>query len=289
MRKLLQHIRRCGLALLAVMLFLFGTAQPAWAANVADLESDRMGSVTLTLADGSGNTVSGGEISIYEVASLYIDNGKVAYAYTEPFRKYRAALDVTDTSLAQTLAQFVADSGVSGTAAAVGTDGTVIFENLELGMYLLVQTADSNEYETISPFVVTVPVDNDGQWEYEVNATPKVVTVTATSSEDPDDPEDSEETDPDEDDSDENDPDEDDSDGDDPDEEDPDDDDSDETDPGGSSGTDTGTSGTGTSTDTALPQTGQLYWPVPLLAACGVLLFALGRVLKNTERKEQTL
>ncbi len=36
-----------------------------------------------------------------------------------------------------------------------------------------------------------------------------------------------------------------------------------------------------------LPQTGQLFWPVPVLAVCGLLLFALGWVLQRPGRKEE--
>ncbi len=35
-----------------------------------------------------------------------------------------------------------------------------------------------------------------------------------------------------------------------------------------------------------LPQTGQLNWPVPVLACCGVLLFAVGWVLNRQGKKE---
>lgn len=284
MRKRCKNITRCSLALLAALLFLFGTALVAYAADAADLDMERTGSVTLTLADSSVNTVSGGELSIYQVASLYLDDGDMAYAYTEAFLGCTAALDVTDTSLAKTLAQFAADNDVSGTAASVRKDGTVAFDGLELGLYLLVQTADSDSYVGITPFVVTVPIDSDGHWEYAVDATPKVVTVSVAGegefdeSEDIDESEDtdeSEETDESEDTGG--------SDG----------SGSDESGSDGSAETGTTTSESAsetiTTTDTILPQTGQLYWPVPLLAAGGLLLFILGRVLKNKDRKETAL
>jgi hypothetical protein len=35
-----------------------------------------------------------------------------------------------------------------------------------------------------------------------------------------------------------------------------------------------------------LPQTGQLNWPVPVLACCGVLLFSVGWVLNRQGKKE---
>jgi LPXTG-motif cell wall-anchored protein len=39
-----------------------------------------------------------------------------------------------------------------------------------------------------------------------------------------------------------------------------------------------------TTTTTKLPQTGQLNWPVPLMAMSGLLLFAFGWWLKQREK-----
>ncbi len=54
--------------------------------------------------------------------------------------------------------------------------------------------------------------------------------------------------------------------------------------------TNTGTSGvsgeTGIQSDATLAQTGQLWWPVPLLAGCGLALFALGWCLVFLEGKK---
>lgn len=40
--------------------------------------------------------------------------------------------------------------------------------------------------------------------------------------------------------------------------------------------------------DTTLPQTGQLNWPIPLMAAAGLVLFVFGFVLRFGGRKEQS-
>ncbi|MCD7821787.1 MAG: hypothetical protein LUG64_06230, partial [Clostridiales bacterium] len=42
-----------------------------------------------------------------------------------------------------------------------------------------------------------------------------------------------------------------------------------------------------TTTSSKLPQTGQLNWPVPVLAVSGVVLFALGWGLSRSGRKRE--
>ncbi|MCD8007709.1 MAG: peptidase, partial [Clostridiales bacterium] len=118
---------------------------------------------------------------------------------------------------------------------SIGSSGTVSFGGLELGLYLVVQTTESDNYETISPFVVTVPLEEDGVWVYDVDASPKVGAVT---------PVEPEEDEPDE-----------------------------------------STTTTTTTVTKTLPQTGQLNWPIPVLAISGAVLFALGWCLTRSDRK----
>ncbi|MCD7888217.1 MAG: LPXTG cell wall anchor domain-containing protein [Clostridiales bacterium] len=275
MRTQFRKLTRCGLALAAALMLMLGVALPAYAASGASLDLSKTGSVTLTLADSGGDPVSGGEISLYQVATLgFNKKGDMAYTLTEQFQDCTLELDVTDTALAGELAQFAAENGVSGTAAAVGEDGTVTFSQLTLGLYLLVQTTASDNYETITPFVVTVPIDSDGEWVYDVDASPKVGTVATPEPDEPEEPEKPEEPEP----------------------ESPEEPDTpietEETDsPTETTKTVTKTTTTTTTTTTAtsdtLPQTGQLNWPVPLLAGSGVLLFALGWILKNKGKENR--
>lgn len=239
---------RCGISLLSVLALLSGLGlSVSAAADGASLDLTKTGSVTLELADGDGNTVSGGKITIYQVAELYFNDGDMAYRYTDDFDGCSATLDVTDTSLAATLAAYVRNKGISGTTSSVSSKGKVTFSGLSLGLYLLVQTTASENYETISPFVVTVPYESDGAWVYEVDASPKVGTVTRKVPDEPDKP------------------------------------------PRPKKKTSESSSTTTVSVTYAstLPQTGQLNWPVPVLACCGMLLFALGWAMRMSGRKEQ--
>ena len=54
------------------------------------------------------------------------------------------------------------------------------FCGLELGLYLIVQTEASKGYEPINPFLVSLPMAEDGKWNYAVDASPKVGAYTPT-------------------------------------------------------------------------------------------------------------
>ncbi|MCD8161542.1 MAG: peptidase [Clostridiales bacterium] len=258
-----HRLTRWGLALLAALALALGTAATAFAAADTSPDLSRTGSVTVTLTDGAGNPVSGGTLTLYQAATLSLVDGSAVYTYTEDFQGCDAEPDVTDTALAAELARYAAASGLSGTAADVEADGTVTFDGLALGLYLIVQTTPSDNDLTINPFLVTVPMESDGVWDYAVDASPKVGPVTPDEPDNPDEPEEPDE--PDEPDNPEE--------PDNPDEpEEPVDsdtpDDSDETE------------------ESTLPQTGQLNWPVPVLAVCGLVLFAVGWRLRASGGKE---
>lgn len=220
------------LALIVTMTCGFGMSAYA-AADSASLDFDQTGSVSLTLKDSSGNTVTDGAVTIYQVAALYLDNGDMAYSYVEAFSGCTETLDVEDTSLAATLAEYVTDNSISGITATIGTDGTVSFDGLELGLYLVVQTTQSTGYSVISPFLVTVPYAENDAWVYDVDASPKVEVYTEPTT--PEEP------------------------------------------------TPTPT----TPSTPTLPQTGQLNWPIPVLAVSGLMLFALGWFMYVTGRGKE--
>lgn len=155
---------------------------PACAASGAELDFTRTGTISLTLKTADGKTVSGGVVTLYQVAELYLDDGNMAWRYMPAFGGCDTALEVEDTSLPTTLVAYVRKQSVSGVSKGVGSDGTLCFPDLTLGLYLLVQTGASARSETFSPFIVTVPMEEgkeDGSvWSYEVDTSPKVGVVT---------------------------------------------------------------------------------------------------------------
>ncbi|MCD8023441.1 MAG: hypothetical protein LUF30_10895 [Lachnospiraceae bacterium] len=235
---------RFALMLALLLAMTCGPGRTAYAAaDGASLDFDRTGSVSLTLQDSDGNAVSDGAVTIYQVAALYLDDGDMAYAYTEDFADCSETLDVEDSSLAAALEEYVTEYEISGTAISLDADGTAEFDGLELGLYLVVQTTQSTGYNTISPFLVTVPSAENDAWLYDVDASPKVEVYTEPASTETTAPETS---------------------------------------------TTPKTSTTAKTVDTStFPLTGQLNWPVPLLAVCGLILLATGWLMVVTGRRKE--
>ena len=292
-----------GCSLLWIPILCHGTIDVA-ALDTSTLDRSKTGSIQLTLNDAENLPVSGGTICLYEVADLSLEDDTLTYVQTEEFCDFSADWDTIDAALAKELAAYVETQGIQGIEATVEADGTVFFDELELGIYLLVQSEESDNYVAITPFLVTVPLDEDGEWVYEIDAAPKVGTVTSSDSEaeDPTEPEETsystttsdttseteEPTEPDESShstttsdttSETEEPTE-------PDES------SHSTDTSSTSNTTETTSVTSTFSNTpsdtpsdtssgTLPQTGQLNWPIPVLAVAGILLFAFGWMMQR--------
>ncbi len=250
-----RHTMRLVGMLLALTL-LFGTSVQAFAsANPASLNFDKKGSISLTLcSDEEESTARDGILTLYRVADLELDDGNMVYTLTEQFSASDVSLDdVSAPSLAETLAQYAAENGLAGMEAEITGDGTVSFADLRLGLYLIVQTTASTGYYAVDPFLVSVPLEQNGAWAYDVDAGPKVeALVEAETSSQPGKQVQEEKKQSDR--------------------------------PVSGNVTDVKPAGTALS---KLPQTGQLNWPIPVMAALGALLFIAGSVRQRRKKKSR--
>ena len=80
----MKQIRKQLAALLLAVALAAACAAPAFAAaTAASIELTRKGSITVTLRDSeSGSAVSGGKLTLYQVASISRQNGNLSYDYT---------------------------------------------------------------------------------------------------------------------------------------------------------------------------------------------------------------
>ena len=209
------------LALTMLTLPLAASAHP-----VPDL--NRRGSITVTMLY-KNKPVSGGSLNAYKVGYVHEDNGNYSFV---PVRALQDRIsefkDIQSPKLAETLAKYVAQKKlppVTAKPVPIGKNGTAVFPNLELGLYLVVQETPAPGYEKSKPFLVSVPYLEDGVYVYDVKPGPK------TEPEKPSKPPHS----------------------------------------GGGK----------------LPQTGQLWWPVPVLVCAGLGSIAVG-LLRRREGEDET-
>ncbi|MCQ2567881.1 MAG: pilin N-terminal domain-containing protein [Mogibacterium sp.] len=218
------------------------------AENHPILDVDASGSITMThLAEKTQKPIAGSEMTLYKVADAKYNEGKYPeYNYgdaifdpiselaSDSIRKAMNKVTEADAGsyeLAAKLESLVKSEGISGTSKVTGSDGVAKWNDLSVGLYLIVNTKPAEGYEAIPSFVISVPrlldedesgnVDGVLDYLYNVTTEPKPAPATECSDDDQ------------------------------------------------GNGDDDG--------DTReLAQTGQLWWPVPALAAGGFLLIGVG-------------
>ncbi len=133
-----------------------------------------IGSITLSMTDGEINATDG-EWTLYYVASTAKGATGYIYVFTEDFADCGVSLDdVSESSLAENLVAWVNQNQIAGVSQTVGEDGLIEFDDLPTGLYLLIQTGASTDFEVANPFVISVPMIIDGEYVLDVNAAPKV-------------------------------------------------------------------------------------------------------------------
>lgn len=171
--------------LMSLLLIPAGTLRASGAGTNEMLDPARTdGSIDLTLTNpATGKPVTGGKLGLYKVADVLVDNGFV-YTYRSSFSE-AGDPPATDSELNEDLAARLYEIATKYslspdvTSKKVGADGTVSFSNLEVGLYLVVQTAKADGGLSVDPFLVTVPTRNaDGTLDYSVDASPKPGAVT---------------------------------------------------------------------------------------------------------------
>ena len=281
----MKRIKQRLAALLVVLTLLLGCTAPAFAAKSEWIDLDRRGSIKVSLFDTeTAAPVPGGELTLYRVASVKLDDGNLSFAYTNGFEDCGIELgDLSESELAVQLAKHIAETTESKTVE-VGSAGVAEFTDLELGLYLVLQSTPATDYDRIQPFLVSVPMQENGRYIYNVDALPKAGTATHNPPPDtpdkpegpdkPDNPEKPETPDTPDDPKNPNAPDPNNPDGwvldgrPEADRANP-----NAPDPNNPKGWVLGAHG--------LPQTGQLNWPVPVLLAAGCVLMAVGGFLRR--------
>lgn len=242
---------------------------------ISPVQAAGQASITVQMKDTSGNAVAGGQLSVYKVAE--VKDGK--YQYTAAFAKMdedisaKTQSTVMTESFAQSLASYVAANEASGQTSQISSSGEAVLAADEQAVYLVTQTTAANGYEKIKPFTLVLPYVQDGQSMSQIVAKPKLEKTTPSKPATPSTPSV------------------------------PNSSSSSSVSSGKKVGTKPQTPNTPTVTSATssaatssqqnvptlpqsprLPQTGQLNWPIPLLALLGMILFMWGWA---QERKRQ--
>lgn len=166
-----MRLKKLKILFAPLLLLLF--AQMTLFASASDaVDREEAGSVSVTLKDGD-TAVSGAEITLYQVAAAESENNGLQFVFTEDFKGFGGTpMDLTEDA-ASRLADYAVQNSVRGKALRTDENGSVRFEGLSLGLYLAVQSGSVPGYSDCSPFLASVPTKSDGNWIYDIDATPK--------------------------------------------------------------------------------------------------------------------
>lgn len=156
-------------ALLLLGSMLFG----GYALEEPDM--DRTGSISVTMLF-EGEPVPGGSLTAYRVADIKEENGAdYSFILTEAYADAQVDLtDLNDAAIAPALQTYIQENSLPGTKQDIAEDGSVVFSQLPLGLYLLVQETPAQGYLPVTPFLVSVPTYQEGSYLYEVDGSPKL-------------------------------------------------------------------------------------------------------------------
>lgn len=148
-------------------------------AGLPSLELDRTGSISIKMQDARTQAaVSGGTITLYRVADIKKEkDADYSFALTDEFTGSGESLTSLDVKLADRLADYVEEERMTGERKTVGASGKASFEDLEPGLFLLIQKQAAKGYYEVKPFLVSVPTEEDGRYVYDVDAVPKMEEV----------------------------------------------------------------------------------------------------------------
>ena len=114
--------------------------------------------------------VAGGSVICTQVGYIY----KSGDGYS--FRRlldHKELVNLTDPDTPVELERFVNQNNLTGTVKTVNKNGIVTFTDLETGVYLIRQKNAPEGYMPIKPFLVTLPYLKNGEYIYDLDASAK--------------------------------------------------------------------------------------------------------------------
>lgn len=144
---------------------------------------DEVGSITVNLEEGKkGTSVKNVELELIKVGDVV--NGQ--YLFIDDLQDIEIDLNTLETAedmknAAYTISKITVSKNIVGTRKTTNDYGTVKFDQLENGVYLL-QATDINKYENIVSTLISVPAFNNeskNSMNYDISIVPKHSPVIA--------------------------------------------------------------------------------------------------------------
>lgn len=143
-----------------------------WALENGELDLTKKGNIDIILSDNNNNLVKNAEITIYKLADATIKNNNLTYKYEPSLNSCKQNIDkgiLTNNEL-----ECVLTNNITKITKTTNSLGKVEFKDLDLGLYLIMQTNEVKDYSKIKPFLLGLPTIEEDKWVYSISGTPKV-------------------------------------------------------------------------------------------------------------------
>jgi hypothetical protein len=171
-------MRRKMIALCVAVLLMLNCSMTVFAQN---FDPQKTGSISVTLTEQyKKEPIVGAELSIYYVETVHRNaSGNLSYVYTDTFEN--AGIDIADSAIATKLEPFALEQSLPSVKITTDENGTATCKELALGLYFIRQSSAVEGFAPCTPFMVTLPGTNEDGYVYEVNASPKTEVAKLTS------------------------------------------------------------------------------------------------------------
>lgn len=178
------RIYRRVLILILLIIISISYSKIQVCAESSVLDMNKKGSITILLKD-KDKILTEGEFTLYQIAEIVENDGNLKFQYTNGFENCGISLENLDESkLAEEFEKKISKYSYK-TVQNVNEKGKIEFADLQMGLYLLVQTKEISGYQKVNSFLVSVPMKEENEWNYNINAMPKMGTVTPSDTEPP--------------------------------------------------------------------------------------------------------
>jgi hypothetical protein len=153
----------------------------SYTAFAEEFDQSKTGSISVTLIEKKQNEpIVGAELNVYYVATAILDADKnLIFDYTKDFKQFDTAIN--DASLVAKLDKFVSQQNIPSIKITTNSNGSAVCKELPLGLYFVKQVGAVEGFAPCTPFLVTVPNEKNGEYVYDVNASPKTEVAKLTS------------------------------------------------------------------------------------------------------------
>jgi len=159
------------LALVMCFVLAESVAVSANALEMPDL--NKKGSITVRM-HYENTPVPGGELTLYRVARVDDTDQNFTFRLTGSFTEYAGSItDFYSTDSIESMGKFIESNNIPGITVSIDQEGKAVFDNLEIGLYFVIQSEAATGYYPARSFFVSFPVKEGDSYIYDVNATPK--------------------------------------------------------------------------------------------------------------------